>query len=441
MRPDQFGQDETAWGPWGSPEAQRVAAPAYSAAPTDSPNFEAPGVGDDGNQRSIAPIGIGLNPATPGGPSEPGGRPGPGGTGTGIGGPDGEQIAGGASSHLEYLSWISRELGVPDPVQEFFGPVVGRWNDMHEQAERWRKTAELVDEVALDVSGPLGGMDDGWTGKDAESFRTHIDQFGSASTSLSETMVSLAEALDTTADGIRQLVMDMVEVLAHGAESVSEAMVLPLEGEQRAAGYLQEMRGPIVEMYELVREVLQGLVQACEGFEGDTVFADIEMAHTYPGENWSFEMPGVEQGPPPEAIPSAAGGGGAAGGGAGGGGGAVGGGGGGAGGGFGGGAGLGGTGGPSGSSLAAGPGASTGYAVPTTSAPAAATAGVGGTGGAGGGMMMGGGGGMGGGGAQQSEDKDRKSSSRVVADATQLFGEPEPTVAPVIGADEEQQQN
>ncbi|ASO22780.1 uncharacterized protein YukE [Actinoalloteichus hoggarensis] len=420
MRPDQYSREIAPDGRWSRATADRVAAPERGEA------LGTLGAGQvDHAGRFAAPAPVETAPDRASAKPDAGG----------LGGPDGEQIAGGVSGHLEYLSWISRELGVPDPVAEYFGPVVGRWTDMHEQADRWRRAAGLVDDVAVDVASPLGGMDESWTGADAESFRAHIDQFGLATTSLSETMVALAEALDATADGIRALVMDMVEILAHGAESVSEAMVLPLEGEQRARNFLREMQGPVVEMFELVREVLQALVSACEGFEGQNAFSDIEMAHTYPGEDWSFEMPATGGGPAPETAPAGVGGGGAGGGGAGGGGAGVGGGGVG----VGGGAGIGGAGGaPSGPAAPVSSGATTGIAAATGGTPPSSVVGGAGGGAGGGGMMGGmmGGGGMGGG-AQQNEDKERKKSSRVISDATELFGEPEATVAPVIGADDD----
>ncbi|AUS79201.1 hypothetical protein C1701_13465 [Actinoalloteichus sp. AHMU CJ021] len=348
-----------------------------------------------------------------------------------VGGPDGDRLAGDAAGHLGFLSWISDQLGVPDPVHEYFGPVVGRWSDMHEQAEHWRAAARRVEELSEEVAGPLGGLDEAWTGDDADSFVEHVQEVTRAANAMADTMTAVADALDVTADAIRQLVRDMVEVLAGSADSVSEALTLPVAGEERARDHLATMREPLLELFEAVREVLRALVGLCSGLGGDTVFSDLRMAHVFPEDDWSFDVPSVPGGGGPGGVDVA---------GAGTGGGAPGGGG-----------GAGGV--PSGGG---GPGAGSAGAAPESEQPvrAGGTSGVAaapgdavagqqgastgqatqGGRGMGGGAMMGGG--MMGGGAQQNQgDQERKNQSRIMSDASELFGEPEATVAPVIGED------
>uniref|UniRef100_UPI00037E5BD4 WXG100 family type VII secretion target n=1 Tax=Actinoalloteichus spitiensis TaxID=252394 RepID=UPI00037E5BD4 len=239
-----------------------------------------------------------------------------------VGGPDGDRLAGDAAGHLGFLSWISDQLGVPDPVHEYFGPVVGRWSDMHEQAEHWRVAARRVEELAEEAAGPLGGLDEAWTGEDADSFVEHVQEVVRAANAMADTMIAVADALDVTADAIRQLVRDMVEVLAGSADSVSEALTVPVAGEERARDHLVTMREPLLELFEAVREVLRALVGLCSGLGGDTVFSDLRMAHVFPEDDWTFDVPSGPGGGAPGAVDvagaGAGGGGGAPGGGGGG---------------------------------------------------------------------------------------------------------------------------
>ncbi|HEY8372860.1 MAG TPA: WXG100 family type VII secretion target [Pseudonocardiaceae bacterium] len=206
------------------------------------------------------------------------------------GGPDGERVAGGALAHLEYLSFVARELGVPDPVEEYFGPVVGRWNDMHEQAAAWREAARGIEEIVDDLNRPLGGLDAVWEGADCDAFLEHMRQVGLAGGDLSDAMVVMADALDATADAIRQLVTDLVDVLADSAESVSEALMVPMLGEQRAREHLDEKAQSLREIFEAVREVLEAFAQLCDGIDAGGGFAEVAMEHTFPEQNFTFDI-------------------------------------------------------------------------------------------------------------------------------------------------------
>jgi uncharacterized protein YukE len=351
-------------------------------------------------------------------------QPGPG----GAGGPDGQDVATQFSGDLGYLSKLAQDLGVPDPVEEYFAPVVGRWSDMHAEADRWRLVGDAAVEVTGALNEPLGKLDAAWDGEAATSFIGYMQKIGLAGQDLSDAMLALADVLDVTADGIREIVQQMAGVLADTAQSASGAMTMPLQGEDRTRLYLDMMRRPTKELFESVRQVLEAFVQMCEGIDGSDAFQQIKMAHTFPEENWSFGQPKIPEtkvpvpgdGKTDAAETAAAGGGGGVGG-------------------FGGGAGGGGLGGGAGMN-------SGGFTVATEQAPspkpestgtaAAASTSGSGTGaarGMGGGMMPMGGmmGGMGQGGSGE-----HKSRSRLVADPADIFGKPEKASAPVIGDDD-----
>jgi uncharacterized protein YukE len=349
--------------------------------------------------------------------------------GASPGGPDGQDVANQVSSPLDYLSRLARDLGVPDPVEEYFAPVVGRWSDLEAEADRWRQVGDAAATVTDALNQPLGKLDAAWDGDAATSFIDYMQKVGLAGQDLSDAMLALADVLDVTAEGIREIVQQMGGVLAETAQSASQAMVMPVQGDERTRQFLDVMRRPTKELFEAVRQVLEAFVQLCEGIDGSDAFKQIKMAHTFPEENWSFESPKTPDTKTPvdprtdaaKAELSGFGGGGA--------------------GGFGGGGGGGLSSGLSGSGMSPG-----GYTVateqapipkPETTAAAAATSGSG-TGGAargmGSGMMPMGGmmGGMGHG----SGGGDHKSRTRIVGDPTDIFGKPEKASSPVIGDDD-----
>ncbi|MPZ82868.1 MAG: hypothetical protein GEV28_21695 [Actinophytocola sp.] len=346
------------------------------------------------------------------------------------GGQDGNDIANDFAGHLDYLSRLAHDLGVSDPVEEYFAPVVGRWSDLSAEADRWRLVGDAADEVTEALNTPLGKLDAAWDGEAADSFIAYMQKVGLAGQDLSDAMLGIADALDITAEGIREIVQQLAGVLGETAETASEAMVMPVQGDDRTRQYLDLMRRPTKELFESVRQVLEAFVELCEGIDGSQEFQKITMAHPFPEQNWAFEQPKVPETPKPPAVDGtddkteaaelgAGGGGGGAG---------VGGGGGGVG------AGAGGT------SMSPG-----GYTVATEQAPvpkpegtaAAAAVSSSGTGsgaarGMGSGMMpMGMMGGMG-----QQGSGDHKSRTHVVGDPEDIFGQPEKASSPVIGDDD-----
>ena len=349
--------------------------------------------------------------------------------------PDGKDVESQVAAQLAYLSKLARHLGIADPVEEYFAPVVGRWSDMHAEADRWRLVGEGAEQVTDALAKPLGKLDAAWDGEAAQSFITYMQQVGLAGNDLSDAMVAMADALDKTADGIREIVVQLASVLADTADTASEAMVLPAQGDDRAREYLDLMRRPTKELFEAVRQILEAFVQLCEGADGTDAFQQVTMAHTFPEENWA--APAVPSVPAPAPAPGApaapdvpvdtstdkagAGGGG--------------------GGDFGGGGGIGGGGGAAASPaspLAPGNTVAGEQAAARADAPAAASAAAAATSGA----AKGGAGGMpmapmmGMGGQGQGGDAEHKSRSRVVGNPQDIFGKPEKASAPVIGADD-----
>ncbi|PSL54758.1 hypothetical protein B0I31_106274 [Saccharothrix carnea] len=352
-------------------------------------------------------------------------------------GKDGRQIAAEVGPELDYLSGISRRLGVRDLVADYFTPVVGDWNDLQEEAERWRKAGLVAEHVTRDLTKPLGKLDSAWQGKDADAFVEHMQKVGLAGHDMSDAMHAMGEALDQTAEGIRGIVQDMSRVFAEAAETVSGAAALPLDGDRRVVEALDELHDPAKELHESVRDVLEAFLRLCDGVSGSDDFADVKMEHPYPEQNWTFTAPAKPGAPEPlgttpPADTKPAGSGGSGGGVPGGGGGGVPGGGGGV---------------PGGGGLPGGdpaermqPGGSTGVSEPRPVEPgarpaAAAAAGPGGPA-AGGAGMMGAGmmGGMGAGG-QQGGDKEHKSKVQLAGSTEQVFGKPKKSAPPVLGED------
>ncbi|WP_158844804.1 WXG100 family type VII secretion target [Saccharothrix deserti] len=351
-------------------------------------------------------------------------------------GKDGRQIAAEVGPELDYLSGISRRLGVRDLVAEYFTPVVGDWNDLHEEAERWRKAGLVAEHVTRDLTKPLGKLDSAWQGRDADSFVEHMQKVGLAGHDMSDAMHAMGEALDQTAEGIRGIVEDMSRVFAEAADTVSGAAALPVDGDRRVVEALDELHDPAKELHESVRDVLEAFLRLCDGVSGSEDFADVKMEHKYPEQNWTFTEPakptvppssGTQPpaGPPAETKPAAAGGG--------------------AGSGSGGGVPGGGGGVPGGLPGGESPermqqGGSTAVSEPHPvepgARPAAAAAGPSGPAVAGGAGMMGGGmmGGMGAGG-QQGGDKDHKSKVQLAGSTEQVFGKPKKSAPPVLGED------
>lgn len=353
---------------------------------------------------------------------------------------DGRQIAAEVGPELDYLSRVSRKLGVVDLVHDFFDPLVGDWNDLREESERWRKAAKVTEAVTKHVAAPLGGVDARWQGKDADAFLDHMRKVGLAGGDMSDAMNAMADALEETADGVRDIVQDMAHVLADAADSVSGTAALPLEGDQRAIKHIEELKEPVRELHESARQVLEAFLELCDGVSGEAGnFGAVQMQHKYPDRDWTYTAPAKPEAKTPEPAkasdtaaasksggsPSTGGGGGVAAGG------------------------VGSVGAPAAS--AAQPqqmqfGGATGVAEQPPpvekgagAAPAAAAAGGrpgGASGGMGGGMPMMGGMMGGGAGGQQGGDKEHKPKQRLTGSIDDLLGKPKKAAPKVIGDDD-----
>ncbi|MBB4911390.1 WXG100 family type VII secretion target [Actinophytocola algeriensis] len=334
--------------------------------------------------------------------------------------PDGKEIENRIAAQLDYLSKLARHLGIADPVEEYFAPVVGRWSDLHAEAGRWRLVGEGAEQVTEALTTPLGKLDAAWDGEAADSFIAYMQKVGLAGNDLSDAMIAMADVLDKIADGIREVVVQLATVMAETAETASDAMALPVQGDDRTREYLDLMRRPSKELFEAVRQILEAFVQLCEGVDGSDAFQGVTMAHTFPEDNWAMPAPAAPPTVPPPGEPidtstdkAGAGGGG-----------------------FGGGGGLGA--GDSAKPLAAGNFTVAGEQAPRLENPPAAGAAAAsepksaGRGGMGMMPMMPMAGAQGGGG-----DGDHKSRSRVVGNPLDIFGKPEKASTPVIGGDDD----
>jgi uncharacterized protein YukE len=214
---------------------------------------------------------------------------------------DGDDITAKVDGHLDYISQLAKQLGVKDPVETYLTPVVGRWSDLHDESNRWRTAAKAAEDVTHRVTTPLGGLDAAWQGQDANSFLDYMQQVGLAGNDLSDAMTAMADALDKTADGIRQIVQEMVDMLTDTAEQSSDAMTVPVAGQSRAAQYLDELDQPTNQLHESVRDVLQSFTKLCSGVQGGQSSDPLVMSHKVPTQNWTAPTP---QPASPQSVPA-----------------------------------------------------------------------------------------------------------------------------------------
>jgi hypothetical protein len=104
---------------------------------------------------------------------------------------------------------------------------------------------------------------------------------------MSDAMNAMADALEKTADGVRQIVQEMVDLLTDTAEQSSDAMTVPVSGQSRAAQYLDELGQPVKQLHQSVRDVLQAFTKLCDGVQGGQSFDAVTMSHKVPERNWA----------------------------------------------------------------------------------------------------------------------------------------------------------
>lgn len=205
-------------------------------------------------------------------------------------GPDGSAVHSRVAGELVQLSKVCGQLGVVDLVEEYFTPIVGRWSAMHDEAERWRSAAETAEEVTGRLTGPLGGLDAAWQGADADSFISYIRSVGLAGNDLADAMHAVAVALDSTAGALREITVEMSDVLAELAGDVTRALDAPAGGPAAVRDHLDEQRDQVSAMYESAVEVLDAFTRFSErlaaggsGAAGDGV----TMRHELPATSWA----------------------------------------------------------------------------------------------------------------------------------------------------------
>ncbi|QUQ70669.1 WXG100 family type VII secretion target [Kutzneria sp. CA-103260] len=204
-------------------------------------------------------------------------------------------------AHLDYLSQISRQLGVTDPVEEYYAPLVGKWSALRDEADRWRTAAKAAGEVTDTLTKSLGGLDASWQGKDADSFMAYMQSYGLSGHDLADAMTAMADALQQTADHVEHLVDQLGDVLADSADTVSDALSVPVHGEKRATEHLDDQREPTKQLFESVRDVLEAFTKLC----GGDAFSKITVQHPMPSSNWSYDYAPPQA--PAATVPAAAG--------------------------------------------------------------------------------------------------------------------------------------
>lgn len=202
----------------------------------------------------------------------------------------GDDIAAAAEPYLSYLTDLSGQLGLIDPVETYFRPLIGRWGDLGAEAGRLRRAAAAAAEVSARLDDRLGRLDGGWEGRDADAFVAYIREIGAAGGDLQEALTVLAGALDDLVTTLRHVVVDLVEVLVDAAELVSESMTLPSGGTRRARTQLRETQESAKGLYETARDVLEAFDRLCDGVDDpDVVTRSVEINHRYPQDRFRLQ--------------------------------------------------------------------------------------------------------------------------------------------------------
>ncbi|MEU8634742.1 WXG100 family type VII secretion target [Amycolatopsis sp. NPDC048633] len=208
---------------------------------------------------------------------------------------EGDEIAATAEPYLAYLTDVSHQLGLIDPVETYFRPLIGRWGDLGAEAGRLRQAAGAAAEVSARLDDRLGRLDAGWEGRDADAFVAYMREIGSAGGDLQEALTVLAGALDELVTTLRHVVVDLAEVLVDAADLISETMSLPSGGTKRARVQLRETQDSAKALYETARDVLEAFDRLCDGVDDpDATARSIEIAHRYPEER--FRLQATESG-------------------------------------------------------------------------------------------------------------------------------------------------
>ncbi|MFJ8910430.1 WXG100 family type VII secretion target [Amycolatopsis sp. NPDC102389] len=213
-------------------------------------------------------------------------------------GSGGEELVEAAAPHLAFVSELAGHLGLIDPVETYLMPLVGRWEDLKDEADLLRKAAKTAGNVSKELSEDLGRLDAGWSGKDADAFVAYIVDIHAAGSDVEDALTTLASSLDELVLSIRRILTDLVEVLVDTAELTSETAMLPVGGVRRARTQLEEAQESAKALFEAARNVLEGFVRFCDGVDDpDAGSRSIEIAHRYPQDEFKLhddsEAPGA----------------------------------------------------------------------------------------------------------------------------------------------------
>ncbi|WP_425551089.1 WXG100 family type VII secretion target [Amycolatopsis samaneae] len=208
-----------------------------------------------------------------------------------------------AGPYLAFLSELADELGLIDPVEAYFRPLVGQWDVLGAEADGLRQAAGAAGAVSDQLADDLGRLDAGWSGADADAFITYMGEVGAAGGDVGDALSTLAGALDELVSAVRHIVVDLAEVLVDTAEVASESALLPVGGTTRTRAQVQEAQQTAKALYEAARDVMEAFGRLCDGVDDpDVASRSIEIAHRYPQER--FRLHDADGGPAAEAQPA-----------------------------------------------------------------------------------------------------------------------------------------
>ncbi|MEV4596546.1 WXG100 family type VII secretion target [Amycolatopsis sp. NPDC049253] len=210
---------------------------------------------------------------------------------------------------LTFVSELAGELGVTDPVETYYRPLVGRWTELDEEAQRLRAAAKTAGGVSADLADELGRLDASWSGEDADAFVTYLGEIRSASEGVEDALDELAGALEELSGSLRKIVGDATDVLVDSADLLSESAMLPVGGVSRSRTQLRETEQSVKSLYDAAEDVLQHFAQLCNGVDAPAgEQSSIAVRQHYPQEQ--FRLHESDSAPAPQhsavtAAPSA----------------------------------------------------------------------------------------------------------------------------------------
>ncbi|WP_328606216.1 WXG100 family type VII secretion target [Amycolatopsis sp. NBC_00345] len=188
---------------------------------------------------------------------------------------------------LAFVSDLARELGATDPVETYYRPLAGRWEELSAEAERLRAAAKTAAGASGGLNDELGRLDASWSGADADAFIAYMSEIRSASEGVEDALDALADALDELVTSLTGIVHDAEDVLVDAADVLSESAMLPSGGTSRARAQLRETEQSMKSLHDAAEHVLQGFGQLCDGVDAPPGTASsIEVRHRYPQEQF-----------------------------------------------------------------------------------------------------------------------------------------------------------